>query len=155
MTRGRSKPIRTCTGCGQKAPQADLARFHVADGALAAGRGNGRGAYTCRRITCFEKAVAHRSFNRTLRRTVRVEQTLARLYTQGMSDSTDSRARLHDLDGLGRSVPAKPGEAGPREASASPRRLLTDASSIAEETPRHPSPPSSRPATGDSVEALI
>jgi len=32
-------------------------------------------------MQCFERAKAHRSFNRTLRRTVRVEDSLARLYT--------------------------------------------------------------------------
>jgi predicted RNA-binding protein YlxR (DUF448 family) len=46
-----------------------------------AGAGPGRGVYTCKRLVCFERARAHRSFNRTLRRTVRVEESLARLYT--------------------------------------------------------------------------
>ena len=41
----------------------------------------GRGAYTCRRLACFERAARDRAFNRTLRRTVRVEPELARLYT--------------------------------------------------------------------------
>jgi predicted RNA-binding protein YlxR (DUF448 family) len=42
----------------------------------------GRGAYTCRRLTCFERAVARRAFNRTLRKTVRIDdQELASLYT--------------------------------------------------------------------------
>jgi predicted RNA-binding protein YlxR (DUF448 family) len=59
----------------------ELQRFHEADGALVAGRGPGRGVYTCRRLVCFERAVAHRAFNRTLRRSVRVEESLTRLYT--------------------------------------------------------------------------
>jgi predicted RNA-binding protein YlxR (DUF448 family) len=50
-------------------------------GNLAAGRGPGRGAYTCRRLECFERAIAHRSFNRVLRRTVFVDPALSRLYT--------------------------------------------------------------------------
>jgi predicted RNA-binding protein YlxR (DUF448 family) len=41
----------------------------------------GRGAYTCRRLACFERAAARRAFNRTLRRTVSLERDLARLYT--------------------------------------------------------------------------
>jgi predicted RNA-binding protein YlxR (DUF448 family) len=45
------------------------------------GAGSGRGAYTCRRLACFERARAHRSFARTLRRTVRVDPGLTRLYT--------------------------------------------------------------------------
>jgi len=41
----------------------------------------GRGAYTCRRLSCFERAVSRRAFNRTLKRNVRVEPELASLYT--------------------------------------------------------------------------
>jgi predicted RNA-binding protein YlxR (DUF448 family) len=74
-------PIRTCAGCGRKAPQAELVRFHAAGGELRAGRGEGRGVYTCRRLACFERAVARRAFSRTLRRTVRVDPALSGLYT--------------------------------------------------------------------------
>ena len=77
-----SGPQRTCAGCGRKAPQAELVRFVDRNGALThASKGPGRGVYTCRRLACFERAAAHRSFNRTLRRTVRVDPALARLYT--------------------------------------------------------------------------
>jgi uncharacterized protein len=76
-------PIRTCTGCGLKAPQSELQRFHESGGTLVAGPGPGRGVYTCRRLVCFERAKASRGFNRTLRRTVRVEDSLTRLYTCG------------------------------------------------------------------------
>ena len=79
--RATADPIRTCAGCGRKAAQGELQRFHERDGALVAGAGAGRGVYTCRRLVCFERASAHRGFNRTLRKTVRVEQSLARLYT--------------------------------------------------------------------------
>jgi predicted RNA-binding protein YlxR (DUF448 family) len=41
----------------------------------------GRGAYTCRRLACFERAVSKNAFNRTLKQTVRVDSELARLYT--------------------------------------------------------------------------
>jgi predicted RNA-binding protein YlxR (DUF448 family) len=41
----------------------------------------GRGAYTCRRLSCFERAVSRRAFNRALRQTVEVEPALIRLYT--------------------------------------------------------------------------
>jgi len=44
--------------------------------------GPGRGVYTCRRLSCFERATTRRAFNRTLRETVRVEPVLARLYTE-------------------------------------------------------------------------
>jgi predicted RNA-binding protein YlxR (DUF448 family) len=59
-------------------------RFTAADGLLThSPRGDGRGVYTCRRLACFERASARRAFNRTLRRTVRVEPQLAYLYTDG------------------------------------------------------------------------
>ena len=77
-----SEPIRSCVGCGRKAPQGELLRFVARDGEVVAGLGlPGRGAYTCRRLACFERAVARRAFSRTLRRTVRVDQKLASLYT--------------------------------------------------------------------------
>jgi predicted RNA-binding protein YlxR (DUF448 family) len=77
-----SAPIRTCAGCGRKAPQAELVRFVARDGALLhAPKGPGRGAYTCRQLACFERAAARRAFNRTLRQTVWVDPELARLYT--------------------------------------------------------------------------
>jgi predicted RNA-binding protein YlxR (DUF448 family) len=77
-----SEPTRSCIGCGRKAPQSELLRFVARDGRLVSGsKEPGRGAYTCRRLSCFERAVARRAFNRTLRRNVRVEPELASLYT--------------------------------------------------------------------------
>jgi predicted RNA-binding protein YlxR (DUF448 family) len=75
-------PIRSCVGCGRKAPQAELLRFVAQEGKLVLGdRRPGRGAYTCRRLSCFERAAARRAFNRTLRQTVEVEPALSHLYT--------------------------------------------------------------------------
>jgi predicted RNA-binding protein YlxR (DUF448 family) len=74
-------PVRTCAGCGRKAPQQELQRFRAEQGELVPGPGPGRSAYTCRRLACFERALARRAFNRTLRRTVRVDLALSRLYT--------------------------------------------------------------------------
>jgi uncharacterized protein len=75
-------PTRTCAGCGRKAPQAELLRFVARGGELTPStKGAGRGVYTCRRLTCFERATAHHSFNRTLKTSVRVDPGLARLYT--------------------------------------------------------------------------
>jgi predicted RNA-binding protein YlxR (DUF448 family) len=59
-----------------------LLRFVADEGRLVTGHGRpGRGAYTCRRLSCFERAVARRAFNRTLRRTLDIEPTLQALYT--------------------------------------------------------------------------
>jgi len=77
-----TEPIRSCIGCGRKAPQSELMRFVAKNGVLVAGLGEpGRGAYTCRRLSCFERAAARRAFNRTLRQNVRIERELASLYT--------------------------------------------------------------------------
>lgn len=75
-------PVRTCAGCGRKAPRGELLRFVARDGTLThAQKGPGRGVYTCHRLSCFERALERRAFNRTLRRTVSVDRELARLYT--------------------------------------------------------------------------
>jgi uncharacterized protein len=79
-----SKPIRTCAGCGRKAPKGELIRFVAREGVLTPGATEpGRGVYTCRRLQCFERAAANRRFARTLRAPVRVDEGLARLYTSG------------------------------------------------------------------------
>lgn len=77
-----SAPVRTCAGCGRKAPQAELVRFVEAGGRLVPGtKAPGRGVYTCRRLACFERALTGRAFNRTLKASVQVDPGLARLYT--------------------------------------------------------------------------
>lgn len=76
-----AEPVRRCAGCGRRAPQRELVRFAVRDGELVPGQGApGRGAYTCRRRVCFERAAAQRGFARALRQTVRVDPALA-VYT--------------------------------------------------------------------------
>jgi hypothetical protein len=75
-------PIRTCLGCGRKAPQTELVRFVAHDGVLTRSRsGEGRGAYTCRRLACFERAASKRAFNRVLRTPVRIETSPEAIYT--------------------------------------------------------------------------
>jgi uncharacterized protein len=74
-------PVRTCAGCGRKAPQSELIRFAAIDGRLVTGRQEGRGVYTCPRLACFERATASRAFNRVLRQRVAVDPALARIYT--------------------------------------------------------------------------
>ena len=77
-----SDPVRTCAGCGRKAPQAELLRFVALEGTLThSPNGPGRGVYTCRRLACFERARERRAFARTLRQNVQVDQKLGRLYT--------------------------------------------------------------------------
>ena len=69
-------------GCGRKAPQSELLRFAAREGSLVPGRTvPGRGAYTCRRLACFERAASRRAFARVLRKPVRIEGSLTALYT--------------------------------------------------------------------------
>ena len=78
-----AEPIRRCVGCGRRAGQGELVRFGATDGRLVSGREvAGRGAYTCRRLVCFERAAAQRAFARVLRQAVQVDPALARLYTE-------------------------------------------------------------------------
>jgi predicted RNA-binding protein YlxR (DUF448 family) len=64
-----------------------LVRFVAQDGELVLGPTEpGRGAYTCRRLACFERARARNAFNRTLKRTVRVDENLHSLYTSPLTN---------------------------------------------------------------------
>lgn len=77
-----SEPVRTCAGCGRKGPQTTLLRYVAENGVLTPGRSRpGRGVYTCRRLSCFERARAQRAFSRVLKSTVRVQPGLEGLYT--------------------------------------------------------------------------
>jgi predicted RNA-binding protein YlxR (DUF448 family) len=75
-----NEPVRTCVGCGRKAPQRELVRFVAPDGLLKRDNSRqapGRGAYTCARPLCFERAAANRAFARSLRRTVTIPTELS------------------------------------------------------------------------------
>jgi predicted RNA-binding protein YlxR (DUF448 family) len=62
-------PIRKCLGCGEGRPKKELIRVVKSnDGELSidlTGKKNGRGAYICRTIDCFNKARRARRFERT------------------------------------------------------------------------------------------
>jgi uncharacterized protein len=81
----RHVPVRTCAGCGRRAPKTELVRFVARDGTLTRAEPSavGRGVYTCRRLACFERAAARRAFARTLKTSVRVDPALKALYTSG------------------------------------------------------------------------
>ena len=77
--RHRTPPIRTCTGCGESSDKREIVRFvRTVDGDVAldpTGKTNGRGAYTCARLDCFETAVRRRRLASTLRVTLKEEDT--------------------------------------------------------------------------------
>ena len=78
----RHVPVRTCAGCGRRAPKTELVRLVARKGVLAAADPGapGRGVYTCRRLSCFERAAARRAFSRTLKTSVHVDPALKGLY---------------------------------------------------------------------------
>jgi len=62
------EPVRTCVGCGQRAPQAALLRFVAgADGLELSRRAPGRGAYLHRRPECWAAFTRRRGPVRSLR----------------------------------------------------------------------------------------
>ena len=67
-------PARTCVGCSSGDEKRALTRFvRDADGEVhvdPTGKANGRGAYTCAKPECFEKAVKSRKLASALRVTL-------------------------------------------------------------------------------------
>ena len=64
-------PMRKCTGCGEMKPKKELIRvLKVADSEEilldTTGRKNGRGAYLCNSLDCFQKARKTRGLERSL-----------------------------------------------------------------------------------------
>ncbi|BCM89702.1 hypothetical protein IAD21_01549 [Abditibacteriota bacterium] len=66
-----SAPLRTCIGCGHKAPRDEFWRFKSKSGAAPVfdpgDRETGRGASLCKRPLCVEKAITRRAFERALK----------------------------------------------------------------------------------------
>ena len=64
-------PLRKCTGCGEMKPKKELIRIlKVANSEEIlldiTGRKNGRGAYLCNSLVCFQKARKTRGLERSL-----------------------------------------------------------------------------------------
>jgi predicted RNA-binding protein YlxR (DUF448 family) len=70
-SREKHVPVRTCAGCGRRAPRGELIRLTAGPGGgLAidvAGRRPGRGAYLCPERRCLESALKRRRLERSLR----------------------------------------------------------------------------------------
>lgn len=67
-------PMRKCVGCGDMKPKKDLIRIlrtesgeFVVD---AGGKKNGRGAYICRSVECFRKAMGNHGLERSFRQEI-------------------------------------------------------------------------------------
>jgi predicted RNA-binding protein YlxR (DUF448 family) len=67
----RKIPLRKCTGCGEMKSKKELIRVLLEpDGKVcldATGKKNGRGAYICNKLECFEKAVKTKGLERSLK----------------------------------------------------------------------------------------
>ena len=70
-------PMRKCVGCGEMKPKKELMRIlktetgeFVVD---AAGKKNGRGAYLCRSLSCFQSAVKSRGLERSFKQEIQQE----------------------------------------------------------------------------------
>ncbi len=63
------QPIRTCVGCGRKAPQQELVRLKAAaeNVVFDRARTGGRGAWLHPELACLERALQRRAFPRALR----------------------------------------------------------------------------------------
>ncbi len=63
-------PMRKCTGCGSVKPKKELIRIlKTPEGEIIidkTGRKNGRGAYICDSVECFEKAKKSKGIERSL-----------------------------------------------------------------------------------------
>lgn len=64
-------PVRQCIGCGEKKPKNELVRvIRTPENEVCldkTGRKNGRGAYLCPDIECFNKAVKSKGIERSLK----------------------------------------------------------------------------------------
>ena len=71
---GKRVPLRKCTGCQEMKDKKEMIRIlRTSEGEIvldARGRKNGRGAYLCRSMECFEKAVKNRGIERSLKQKV-------------------------------------------------------------------------------------
>ena len=75
--RGRKFRQRTCVACKSVYSKRELVRIVRTDVGVEidpTGRKNGRGAYLCRRIECWEKATKSDGLGRALRSTLSVDE---------------------------------------------------------------------------------
>ena len=67
-------PLRTCLGCGEQKPKKELVRIvRDPEGFFSldlTGKKNGRGAYLCRDVACFQKAKKQRRMERIFEKTI-------------------------------------------------------------------------------------
>ena len=77
----RKIPERRCLGCGESFPKKELLRIvRMAEGGVEldfTGKKSGRGAYTCKKLSCFKKARKAKRFEFNLETVIPDEVYLA------------------------------------------------------------------------------
>ena len=86
---GKKIPLRKCTGCQEMKSKKEMMRIlRTTEGEIVldtTGRKNGRGAYVCCSMECFEKAVKNKGLERSLK--VKVPEET---YAERMEQRRDS-----------------------------------------------------------------
>ena len=95
--RPRHVPERSCIACRAKRPKRELVRIvRTPDGRVAVdetGKRNGRGAYLCRRRSCWERALKRGSLARALRVPITAEMAEAlRAYAATLPEELPERS---------------------------------------------------------------
>ena len=84
-TKTRKIPERRCLGCGERFPKKDLLRVvRTSEGNVEldfTGKKSGRGAYTCKKLSCFKKARKAKRFENNLETAI-PEQVYTALETE-------------------------------------------------------------------------
>jgi len=78
--RERKPPMRRCVGCMTSFEKKDILRFVASDGKLLidrTGKLNGRGAYLCRSLDCFDTAMKKKRLTYSLGVSLTPEETAA------------------------------------------------------------------------------
>lgn len=74
MAVNKKIPMRKCVGCGEMKPKKELLRIlRTENGEFvvdAGGKVNGRGAYICKCIDCFHKAVKNHGLDRSFKQEI-------------------------------------------------------------------------------------
>lgn len=74
MTMNKKIPMRKCVGCGEMKEKKALIRIiHTPEDEVlvdATGKKNGRGAYICKSLSCFEKARKSKGLERSLKMSI-------------------------------------------------------------------------------------
>ncbi|HIY30428.1 MAG TPA: YlxR family protein [Candidatus Mediterraneibacter avicola] len=66
-------PMRKCVGCGEMKPKKELMRILRTEDDFCidtTGKKNGRGAYLCHSVECFQKAVRNKGLERSFKQSI-------------------------------------------------------------------------------------